>query len=258
MICIVTVIKNEQNYLEEWIKYHLNLGIDHIFIFEDIGSKSHYEITSKYNKVSLNNINILRPIDKCELRQIAYFQEAIQWIKNNYNYDWCFAIDCDEYITLEDKNNIKSILDLYSDYDAVMLQWENYNANGHIFKPDYSKKGILDTYTQKCSKSKDPDWKNRKVVYKLKSFEKRYFCGVHLCNKSIKWCKTDFSNKLNGNSYNNIYLRHYITKSWEEYVWKLKIRGMFSSHRNYDDFFYMNPDLLDKKEELLKIAENNV
>ena len=159
MICIVTVIKNEQNYLEEWIKYHLNLGIDYIFIFEDVGSKSHYEITSKYNKVSLNNINILRPIDKCELRQIAYFQEAIYWIKNNYNYDWCFAIDCDEYITLEDKNDIKSILDLYSDYDAVMLQWENYNANGYIFKPDYSKKGILDTYTQKCLKSKDPDWK---------------------------------------------------------------------------------------------------
>ena len=32
--CIFTVIKNEHEYLDEWIKYHLDLGIDHIFIFE--------------------------------------------------------------------------------------------------------------------------------------------------------------------------------------------------------------------------------
>ena len=36
--CILTVIKNEHEYLDEWIKYHLDLGIDHIFIFEDIDS----------------------------------------------------------------------------------------------------------------------------------------------------------------------------------------------------------------------------
>ena len=55
--CIVTIIKNEHEYLDEWIKYHLNLGINHIFIFEDIDSKSHKVICDKYkNMVTLNNI----------------------------------------------------------------------------------------------------------------------------------------------------------------------------------------------------------
>ena len=35
-------------YLDEWIRYHLDLGIDHIFIFEDIDSDSHKDITDKY------------------------------------------------------------------------------------------------------------------------------------------------------------------------------------------------------------------
>ena len=48
--CIFTVIKNEQEYLDEWIKYHLDLGVDHIFIFEDIDSESHKDITAKYDQ----------------------------------------------------------------------------------------------------------------------------------------------------------------------------------------------------------------
>ena len=59
--CIFVVIKDEQEYLDDFIKYHLDLDIDHIFIFEDIMSISHVEITSKYDKVSLNSVKILNP-----------------------------------------------------------------------------------------------------------------------------------------------------------------------------------------------------
>jgi hypothetical protein len=52
-VCVFTIIKNEQEYLEEWIKYHLDLGVDHLFIFEDDGSESHKDIT-KLNGVTLN------------------------------------------------------------------------------------------------------------------------------------------------------------------------------------------------------------
>ena len=267
-ICIFTIIKNEQEYLEEWIKYHLDLGIDHLFIFEDNDSESHKSIANKYpsERVSLNSITIL-PIGKTnmrnwqETRQNIYNKEALWWIKNNYDYDWCFAIDCDEYITLSNSGDtIQSTLNLYSEYDAVILNWQNYNANGNIYKPNYKEKGIIDTYTQKCGKSiNDATWKNTKLMYKLSDFKKYYFLGTHLCYDFCKWCKTDYSKELNKICYDNIYLRHYLTKSWEEYVWKLNIRGMFHvKHRNYDEFFEMNKDMLDRKEELIKWAEEYV
>ena len=263
-VCVFTIIKNEQEYLEEWIKYHLDLGVDHLFIFEDNGSESHKDITNKYpsDKVSLNSITIL-PIDKShvhnwqESRQSIYNKEGLWWIKNNYNYDWCFAIDCDEYITLSNSGDtIQSVLNLYSEYDAVIVQWQNYNANGHVYKPNYEEKGIIDTYTQKCDKSiNDATWKSTKLTYKLSDFKKHYFLGTHLCYDFCKWCKTDYSKGLNKICYDNIYLRHYLTKSWEEYVWKLNVRGMFHvKHRNYDEFFEMNKDMLDRKEELIQLA----
>ena len=32
---ICTCIKNEQSYLKEWIDYHINLGFDHIYLYEE-------------------------------------------------------------------------------------------------------------------------------------------------------------------------------------------------------------------------------
>ena len=53
-ICICQLIKDEQIYIEEWIDYHLNLGISKFVLFEDYNSTSHLEVLSKYgNKVIL-------------------------------------------------------------------------------------------------------------------------------------------------------------------------------------------------------------
>ena len=164
--CILTVIKNEQEYLDEWIKYHLDLGIDHIFIFEDIDSDSHKEICDKYGvKVSLDSIlSILDENQRKELKEVkelnkysvqhTYFRNGLNYLKKEYKYEWCFVIDNDEFITFEDKDSkLEDILSLYDDYDAFIMQWECYGANGHINKPYYKDKGVVNTYTEKVNES---------------------------------------------------------------------------------------------------------
>ena len=55
-----------------------------------------------------------------------------------------------------------------------------------------------------------------------------------------------------------MYLKHYITKSFEEYIWKVYIRGMHTrgAHRKMDDFFEINQDMLPMREELEEIKNN--
>ena len=50
---ICAIIKDEQKFLKEFIDYHLSLGFDDIYLYEDSGSVSHDSITNKYNKVHL-------------------------------------------------------------------------------------------------------------------------------------------------------------------------------------------------------------
>lgn len=256
--CILSVIKNEQEYLDEWIQYHLNLGIDHIFLFEDIDSESHKDICDKYgDKVSLNGVfDILEAKDKervIELKrtkasnpQYIYIRKGLSYVKNvcMCQYKWCFVIDNDEFITLGDVNSkLEDIVSLYQDYDAFIMSWKCYGANGLINKPDYTNKGIIDTYTEEIQgyiPTVTPQ-SLAKTCYNLDTYQEKYFLYTHQPSRYCKFCRTNFETDRNKVIYDNIYIRHYITKSWEEYVWKRTKRGfLYGKIRDYDFFFKVN------------------
>jgi hypothetical protein len=272
--CILTVIKNEQEYLDEWIKYHLDLGIDHIFVFEDIDSEPHKHITDKYgDKVSINKIDIVLDehskkeiidfkISKRKNPQEIYFPKGMKWIQSVYpnKYNWCFVIDNDEFITFEKENaKLEDVLKLYDGYDAFVLQWKIYGANGHIYKPDYGDKGLIGTYTKESSYPGHHvlEW-TTKTCYNLNTFKEIYFRGNHQPTDVCKWCKTDFSKLRTKLIYDTVYIRHYMTKSWEEYVSKRK-RGYFMGFaRTIDLFFMINPDMNFQRNELIKQIKDEV
>ena len=117
-VCILTIIKNEQEYIEDFVKYHLNMGIDHIYFLEDYGSGSHLRQISSFpnNNVSLLTIdNIIKEENKEELdhrlkNNMLYqgfvLKYGLDFLRENTNYDWCFIIDIDEYITIEKNNEL--------------------------------------------------------------------------------------------------------------------------------------------------------
>ena len=271
-VCILTIIKDEQEYIKDFVKYHLNMGIDHIFFIEDYGSMSHLpQINSFSNKnVSLLSIdNIIKEenkekIDYCLKNNSSYqgfvLKNGLDFIKENTNYDWCFIIDIDEYVTIGKNNelNLKETLNIFSDYEALVLSWMNFGANGNVYKPNYNEKTIPEIYTENISFQKcDRAGGNLKTVYNLKKCNDKTFFTQHVPRFSSKWCDTNFIKNKNKTVYDKLYLRHYITKSWEEYVWKISVRGMFhKNHRNYDTFFELNENMKDKKEELMGMIDD--
>ena len=253
--CICTVIKDEQEYLEDWIKYHLDLGIDKIFILEDIDSATHKYITDKYTEnVELYSYDKFGFNEK--QKQLTLLNTLLNYIKSLKEFGWCFVIDIDEYITLENENDkLSDILNLFNDYNEVVIFWKNFGTNGHINKPDYTKvNSYREYYTKECGYS-DYD-KKHKVINKLivnlnKQFNPKYVFNHH--KPYFIYTNTNFSQITRTPIFDKLYLKHYITKSLEEYIWKIKVRGMcYPRHRKIDDLFEMEPDLLKYKLEIEK------
>ena len=127
--CVMTIVKDEQSYIQEFIEHHLNLGVDALFVFEDIGSTSHRDIISSYNNVYLMSILdvyadkewIINRKEKRMPVQSDYIQHAVHYIQSLNEYDWCFSIDCDEYVHCDDL----SVLSQFNDYDAVAGLFED-------------------------------------------------------------------------------------------------------------------------------------
>ena len=254
--CIATCVKNEISYLEDFIKYHLDIGIDEIFIYEDYGSVSHKEICDKYDNVYLSSILDIFPeeqreeiiqmrIDKVP-SQTLYINQMLKYLHPTHNEGWwCWLIEIDEYITSTEP--LEDILGRFNDRDAVLVYWKNYGASGHVYKPKYDKP-IWEIYTQPCGYELFSDFKYFKITKFIVNMNKwkpsmRYY--IH--NASVNWVKVDGTYKRTEIVYEPLYLRHYITKSYQEYCWKLFKRGMHHpNHRTLESFFQMCPEMREK------------
>ena len=236
------------------------MGIDHIFIFEDIDSKSHKEICGKFKgeQVTLKSaldifqeehqkngirLNKRRGQDT----QNIIYRVGLEYIKNNYDYDWCFCLDTDEYLSFY-CDDVKRFLEQYEAYDAILLKWWNYGANGRIHKPDYSKTPIGAVYRKPVGNIELDEKLDymAKVCYNLNRYKRNNFIDMHTPGN----CRFKTADQYYGR------ILHFITKSFEEYVNKIVLRGMCHiGHRKIEDFFVYNKDMLDKKEELMKMAD---
>ena len=267
--CIHTVILNEPDeYLKPWLDCHSKM-VDRIFIYEDIGSWSHKHLTDQYPNVTLwsvfdiyddewykNKLIINR--EKGGINQRFYIMDGILKIQALNEYDWVFAIDIDEFITLEEPyKDIPSVLSEFKDADAVMLHWLNIGATGRIYKPNYNGSDYRLFYTAEAEQTENDKAKKitTKLAFNLRKITKWNLSGLHCCPGN--WVNTNGRKDRKEITYNKIYLKHYLTKSWEEYLWKVYVRGMHCRllHRGVKDFFEINPDMVDKYDECMKFKE---
>ena len=210
---ICALLKNENEYLEEWLIHHLNLGIDEIFLYEDYGSKSHQNIVNSYkDRVHLNSINIMfnsnnpskNIINNGNRMQLQLFDYFPQMYKDEF--DWVLFNDLDEFLIL--KEPLQELLNEYNDKPAILLQWKWYGASGHISKPIGK---VMENYTQTLTTTFDYHWSYKSFV-NLKNFTK-WERPIHKSKGGV-FPLTEFGD-------HKAWLNHYFTKSWEE--WKIKV-----------------------------------
>lgn len=253
---IATVVKDELLYIEDFIKYHLHIGIDEIFIYEDYGSVSHKEITDKYDNVYLSSILDIFPIEQREeiiqMRidkvpsQTLYINQILKYLHPTHNEGWwVFLTDIDEFITCTEK--FPDILDRYKEHQAVLIYWQNYGCSGHIYKPNI-KKPPYEIYTEKCGYEKYSDekyFKITKFIVNMNKYKPTMKFWIHCAN--VDFIKADMTYKRTAICLEPLYLRHFITRSWEEFCYKILCRGCFHpGHRQYKSFFEMQPDMEEK------------
>jgi len=248
---IFTNIKDEHRYIEEWIEYHIRLGFNKFIIFEDEGSKSHLDIINKYSKVTNIDFydNILQN-DSDEFKDYTCFK----YILENYNdIDWLIKLDPDEYIYLEDKTIDDILYNIDDDIYQITLKWHLYNANGFINEPYTGKYSLIDTYLG------DVSIDNLAYYFSDNISKNNYDIGKSLIR--YKWYIDSEYNKeeisenfphyfIHTNTYEpeNYYIKHYITKSFEEFYNRLKYKGEYNKeyYRKLGDFFVLNPDMIEK------------
>jgi hypothetical protein len=144
-LSIVAICKDEGLYILEWIEYHLIVGIEHFFI---------------YDNESIDNLKtILQPyIDRGivtytffpgKLKQQSAYNDAIKRFR--LKSKWIAVIDIDEFIAPLKRNKIvDTINDISSMFKkklfvCLKIHWVLYGYSGHKTMPIG---GVLKNFTR--------------------------------------------------------------------------------------------------------------
>jgi len=127
-VVICAIAKREKNYIEDWCKWHLSIGFDRIYIYDnnDIDSGESYKYLEKIfpGKIEVRDVRGL--IGQQILQYKSFAADGM--------YGWVAFIDIDEYIRInsESYRDIKDFIYKYGDTDGYVLQWKCYKANPNI------------------------------------------------------------------------------------------------------------------------------
>ena len=260
-LCLL--IKDENEYIVEWLNHHITMGVDHFYIYDNM-SEVPIEDTVRAADESL--------LDKCTFIRFNSYSRNMQYecyedCLSDYGKDskWIGFIDTDEFVFLNKSKSLKEFLQPRENYFGIYIPWEIYNSNGHIGKPDGS---VIESYTRKAPHTTDlygklfvqPDRVEKMYVH---AATPRYMSdtlvfenGDLVCDNMLVY----YQRYKNGQPYyDDAYIAHYITRSLQEWCDKIN-RGTSDPNfkRKFDTYFLYNPEMsfLKRDDTIKKMLQN--
>lgn len=138
-LTIGAIAKNEHFGLEEWVAYHRLVGVDHIYIYDNdsfipIKQTLAKDIASGY----------VTCIDFPGLsKQMPAYNDCLT--RFGADSQWIAFIDCDEFLVPKKTDSVPEVLDRYSNYASLQVNWVLFGSSGHIARPEGL---VIENYTK--------------------------------------------------------------------------------------------------------------
>jgi len=263
-IVISCPIKNDNEYLMEFTEHYLNLGFDKIYFYDnnDDDAINPKDVLKSYiitNKVEIINYRNVPFRDKWHRYNFL----------TNYNFSWVLFVDDDEFLELKKHKNIKEFLSSFnSDVTKIAINNLHYGDNEKCY---YEKGNVQDRF--KVPLALDSGTENFTFNSAIKSLLRKTNSFIQINAHSLKddnpYYNADNKKVLlreywNINdadvTYDTAYIKHYNTKSLEEFV-KCKMKrakGDNESVRrfNIDTYYFLYNIRTKEKENLIEYFIN--
>lgn len=198
------MVRDDGDYLDEWVEYHLAIGFEHILIYDH---KSIIPVVPKWGKtVSVKRIDSDLPFP--EYVHLSTFRDFKSY--------WIMVADVDEFLVLLQHKDIRVLLRNYEQFGGLGIPWSMYGSSGHIKKPA----GLVkNNYFWRTIDPQD-----RQYVKTIAN--RRYFKNmgdphfVYSSKPLVNEAFEPFEGSLTTSPRQLLKLNHYFTRSYEEWIFK--------------------------------------
>lgn len=221
-ICLCTVGRLENLYIQEFIEYYIKLGIDHIFIYDDNDVNTE-KISNSINPIYKNQVTVYENLTGETKHQSGVYNNCY---KNNYKiFDWLLMVDMDEFLYIK-RYTLKKYLtkSIFNKCDFIKFNWVLPTDNNLIH---YDNRSLFERFKGPYIKSIYVKSIIRGNISNLKFMVHSPYESPEkniTCNSSGKKLQYDYLNFefMPPTSIKNAYIIHFKYKSTEEYIKKYK------------------------------------
>lgn len=211
VICAIAL--NEEPYLDEWIEYHLALGFEHVYLYDNALEPTDFS----RNMFDRSRVSITHWPGRGQ--QYPAFRHFLN--SEVGHHKWVSFHDCDEFIVLKKHKNIVDFLKEYCENGAISLNWYLYGTNWHIKK---NNEPVVKRFTKREKVIND----HVKSICVIADIETIYNAHFPILKKGYQ--KDTNSKVINGPFNKNgpsdvAVVNHYWCKSVEEYEIRFKGYG---------------------------------
>jgi|GEM_PF-170785 len=261
-IAVAAIIKNEADYLLEWIAYHWVVGVRHFLIASNDSTDESNVMLQKLSKLGLVTFVDFPTVGDTK-PQLSAYKKLTSICPDDI--DLIAFIDADEYLTpLDGELTITPFIDrIFADQNisAMALQWACFGSAGQLFKEDGM---VIERFTRQ-SAIKFTANKNYKTIVRpntIKAFRNPHYVSL----KSGRYVNTlgedvaMVAEKLGvavTPIWENLRVNHYVVKSLEEFVLGKSRKGSAASkgrvkHKDYFKSHDRNEEVWSYPDELIK------
>ena len=245
-IAMCSIGRMENKYAVEFVEFYHNLGVDKFFIYDNnYDDEEHFEeVLQKYIDDGIVEIIDYRNKSYC---QVQSYQDCYD--KHGKEYDWICFFDFDEFLWLENDISLKELLssDIYKGFDMLHVNELIYGDSGNI---RYEDKPVIERFKTPVLPIDYRKTYNFPENCHVKTIVRGGIDGLKWngtphtpTNNDLKCCGS-IGQPCQPNSpfvipytHRNIILRHYKTKSLEEFYNTKVKRGYPDGNK---DFFKKN------------------
>lgn len=241
-ISLCGICRDEDRYIPEWIAYHLAIGFDHIFLFDNMSVNSPKRVI-RYPHLT-EKVTIVRwpSVPGQNAQQIAY-NHFLETYRDQV--EWALVLDLDEFLNLKQDDHVADFLKRFPSAAGVAINWRMFGSSGEIH---FRRRPLMMRFTRASEIAFDAN-KLVKTFFRLDKTTEIFVHHGHYSDGGVLFSP-------NGDAIANGYhlaqsadnfavaqINHYFLKSKDEWTLKL-LRGYADSTVRPPDTF----DLYDRNE----------
>ena len=128
-LSVCAIYRNEAAYLAEWLEFHMLVGVEHFFLYDNASEDEHLEVLAPYLEEGIVTLHDWPGTDG----QLPAYDDCLRW--HRHDSRWIAFIDLDEFLFSPTGRPVRELLPEYEEWPAVAVSWVMFGHAGHRTRP---------------------------------------------------------------------------------------------------------------------------